>query len=165
MLAIIIKQCFEICYLYILSVLIPSLKVFNFNIKNYDDLLKKSIQKLQLIFKKLDNLDTNSDIDTKINDTIKSNIEKHIKDKYGNCDISFDENISYDTESTISTLDEEYVYAMKIRSISKNEPIYEKMELNEIHVNTKNKLYYVKTFNGFECFDMPKKCLVKCDRN
>lgn len=165
MIEIIVRQCFEICYLYLLSVLVPSLKVFNLNVKNYDDLLKKSINKLQLIFKKMNNLDVDCDIDSKINETIKSNIEKHLKHKYGDCDVSFDENITYDTESTISTLDEDYVYAMKIRSISKSEPIYERMEVNEIHVNTKRKIYYIKTDNGFECFDLPKKSLVKCDKN
>lgn len=161
MIELIVRQCFEICYLYLLSVLVPSLRVFNLSVRNYDDLLKKAITKLQLVIKKLDN-DIYSDINSKIDDTIKSNIEKHLKHKYGDCSVSYD--ISYDTESTISSLDEDYVYSMKIRSISKSDPMYEKMEIGEIHVNTKDKIYYVKRQGGFEAFDLPRNSLVKCDK-
>jgi hypothetical protein len=67
--------------------------------------------------------------------------------------------------SEMSSIDEDYIYAMKIKTISKTEPNYNKMLLNEIHVNTEKKLFYIKTKNGFECFDMPKRCIVKSYKN
>jgi hypothetical protein len=171
----IIKQCFKISYLYILTILLPSLKIINFAIDNYDKKLYTAIEELVCMIYEYNTQLENpiyNNINHNISNNIKNTLVSNIKNACNGMDISIDcetdSNISdynYETESCIGSISDEKIYAMKLRSINKNEPDYDNMSNNEIHVNTKQKIFYIKTNEGFECFDLPAKSIVKCDRN
>lgn len=102
----------------------------------------------------------------KIIKKIKKNITEQLKNKYGDdvcIEFQYDNNVC-NNDSDDNNNNGKAMYSMKIKDMGKHEPDKDDYKLSEIYVSTKNKKFYVKTRNGFECYPLAKKSLVRCDK-
>lgn len=57
------------------------------------------------------------------------------------------------------------VYALKISSIGQVKPLESDLKESEIIVNTKTKQFYVKSDKTLNVYSLPRKSIVKCEKN
>lgn len=93
---------------------------------------------------------------TKLQETITS----QLRDRYGN-DVIIDFTYS-STKPNTEDENTEYEYALKIKRIGGDTPIWDDFAESEIYVHTEKKVFYVRTKKGFRVYPLNKKSIIKC---
>lgn len=143
----IVRCSFRICFYYFLKYFMLNGISYNNKITEQIDLIKESLAEstdssdneiLNKTNRNVVPLDVMS-----MDDADKLNI---IKDRYKN-----------QTDQT--------VYALKISSIGQVKPLESDLKESEIIVNTKTKQFYVKSDKTLNVYSLPRKSIVKCEKN
>jgi len=147
----IIGCAFRICYIYLLKCFLPAITIGSYVImcpKDYDNELMENI----LYMKRLMSNENNTTM-------IKPNEEKLSADD----DIMSNKLVNF-TETTDDIDEEKILYTLKIKQIGTSEPVLSDYAESDIYVNSKTKMFLVRSTDGFKSFPLIKQSIVNCER-